>query len=301
MDIRITGASALEHLELLYSLNGIAKVASGDYLVACENGWMTNTPEEASESLANDLRDVDLIRARICEIGVGGFRLPLPELAIGDRMVCFREKNEDDEPLAVIDLKDGSHIELLHREFALDLEEQYFMLTHVSESGTKIFKCKGGLADIAPSFQKIADSCGIADTPEQFCPLCGAKVFLPGMHDGMQEIICSECGANSWLYKRGNLSITDRDGHFTSYVKSCRDDNKCVQTFLEMTFLDDCTIENLAFFETELDHPAAHADFRKYAAAGYRVAEKIYSKHCLDSVRKDCCELWEEAVKEVAI
>lgn len=177
--IKISEKSAAEHLNLLYNLNGIAKVASGDFVLMYESGWATCSPHEAAKDISAKLDDIDGIRKRIAELGIGGFFLPVPEIVIRDPsgedyVVSLLSETEYGEPQGWIYLNDDTSLEITHEEYGLDLKDQYFSLRlHCSESDFEndvyhktmgvIEQCSGGLAEIAPMLQRVIDERGIRD------------------------------------------------------------------------------------------------------------------------------------------
>lgn len=297
---RLTRESVLEHLEMLYKLNGIAKVASGDYVVGNDEGWSTLTPDEAAENLAEKLEDIDDIRRRICELGVGGFTLPKPEIVIGDRIIYFDEENEDGEPVAIIRLKDESVVEIIHREFALDLEEQFFKLKHLDETGKRLERIKGGLSDVAPALMKYVEDFGIEDDDRAICPICGTRLELPRLEYGVYDFKCSSCGTRIVLYEKGELEIINAE----ETIEACTatiPDNKKITLALYMRFSKDDDIgmeEPFKVFTISLDHPVTPDDYRKYTVKGFHIVEKIHEKHCLKAIVAESEVMWEETVKE---
>ena len=296
MNIRITNESALEHLELLYKLNGIGKTVSGDYMHSCENGWFAVTPDESASMLAGKLKDVDTVRYHICTLGVGGFSLPDPEIVIGEHVICFDDKNDDGEPVAIVHLKDDSLVEITHREFALDLEEQFFILKHYTPQGKCISEITGGLEELEPDLLRLAEKPGIPEDRNQFCPVCGAKLDQEKRYFGFSTQACPGCGCEvTRFHQSGSVAIESGVYGYSASADNRKDsDSVHVLIFLEYLDNDDA----ITGYNVPLDHSATPEDLRKYAAIGYKVAARLYEKHCWNAVIADSDSMWKEAVRD---
>lgn len=290
----ITGRSALEHLELLYSLNGIGKTANGDFVISCDTGWAAYAPEEAAKDLADNLEAVDAIRARICELGGGGFRLPDPDIIVENSVFGFNEKNLSGDPVAKIPLNDGSVIDITHKEFALDLDEQYFLFKHIRDDIIEKVLA-GGLADIAPTLEKVITECGLASC-DSFCPACGEQLGQEERDTGFSEWTCPRCGCMTTVFHQsGHAGVESPEG-FSSFTEDWGSDKSSMKVLLFMEELD-ADIE-YADFHVKLDHPATPADHRKYSALGFKVASDIYRKHCLKAIEADAEATWKETLEQ---
>ena len=169
----ITSESAEMLLNLWWELGGIPKTAFGEYVICHENGWFSLSPDEAAADLQKDLAPVDMIRGNMIALGLSS--PPIPDLLIRaadagkDYAISFDDETALGEPQAWIYFKDGSSAEITHEENGLEPEKQYFSLRHhcseedfdndvYHETMGVIEDCSGGLADIAPMLQRLADS-----------------------------------------------------------------------------------------------------------------------------------------------
>ena len=302
MNITITKNSAEKHLNLLYDLGGIGRLKNGNYVVLTDTGWFSQTPDEMAKELSADLLGVDTIREAICEIGVGGFRLPDPEIVIGEHIITFGPIkplfSEDDEPRATIDLEDGTKLVITHKEFALDLEEQYFLLQHIGEDGNVLETCFGGLSVIAPMLGSICEERGIKAANSSVlkrCPACGeAANSVYESEYGHWTVECSSCGAETDVYDCSmHVSITGKGDGFNAYAGSSRKDRTrpYIHLYMENDEGEGFPDYPYASASVELDHDATQEDYVKLASIGYRIAAEMYEKHGPGAVTAEAEEL----------
>ena len=305
--MKITAKSALDHLEALYKLNSIPKTADGDFVICHENGWFAQAPDEAAAELSEgSLKGIDQIRERLVELdGMS----PVPELVISDYVVFFDTETEYGEPQAWIYLKDGTSLEITHEEHGLTLKDQYFSVRHhCSEEDFErdlyhstmgvIETCTGGLDGISGMLDRICEKVGIAED-SYCCPVCGSRIKdITRDDDCGTTMHCSKCGCETDIFIGGSISIEGK--YAASNASVSRRDKAVISLTLEMRDRDNQWTS--VFTETTLlDHPVSKDDIRKYAAAGYSVAEEIYRRHNQDAITSEAEELLDTAMNGGAV
>ena len=302
---RITKKSALKHLELLYSLNGIGKLASGDFMIAYDDGWAACSPDDAAEDLSASLEDVDLIRAKICEYADKYTRLPVPEIQIGDTIIYMEtDASSQFDPEANIELMDGSEVcikniqyppDAVNSDDSLKLEEQFFQLQHYkAPSNEDIDFCRGNLSTIVPVLTKIL-SVGVVEGNEHICPVCGAKLDAPTREDGDTYARCHNCRSGITVYNNDSMSIESPNNDFWVGAERFGEN---VRTRIYISGHGDEDGQYFASYNSRFEHQITSDNIRHCASLGYNVAKELCRKHSEKAMLKDCNALWDEAVRK---